>query len=90
MTLAFVAGAAPTALTDLEGRVKELEETVRQLRETLRALQEAPKPSVEPSQIEKIATLATPPGYAPFAWRPAYPPLAGFPLRRNANWCAQK
>src|SRR5436190_12838260 len=38
---------------DLEGRVKELEETVRQLRETIQQLQQAPKPTLDPAQVQK-------------------------------------
>jgi phosphate-selective porin OprO/OprP len=43
--------ATPPA--DLDSRVKELEETVRQLREQLQQLQQAPRPTVDPAQIQK-------------------------------------
>lgn len=43
--------ATPPA--DLDARVKELEETVRQLREQIQQLQQAPRPTVDPVQIQK-------------------------------------
>src|SRR6266536_3975838 len=49
------APAAQPATTpaDLDTRVKELEETVRQLREQLQQLQQAPKPTIDPAQVQK-------------------------------------
>jgi phosphate-selective porin OprO/OprP len=43
----------PAASSDLDARVKELEETVRQLREQIQQLQQAPKPTIDPAQVEK-------------------------------------
>ena len=48
--------ATPPA--DLDSRVKELEETVRQLREQIQQLQQAPKPTVDPAQIQKAVQAA--------------------------------